>query len=419
MPPSKSTLASRIRSARESANLTQADVADELGIPRSAVVQIEAGNRNVSSLELERIAHLVGRNIQDFLQPTFDEEEALTVLFRSTAPSSGGAVPPQVRDCITIARERRNLERLAGIERARRNPASYDLGRPGTRWESISQGDRIAEAERKRLGLDRAPIPDIAQLIESQGVQTALIELEDDISGFTLTGNSIPAIVAVNRSHHPHRQRFSFAHEYAHILLDQDAHGFVSRLSERDDLREMRANAFAGAFLLPEEGVREAVAELGKGQPSRQSTPVFDGSDSPETLVAESRTEPGSQDIQLYDVLQLAERFVVSPLAMIFRLKHLRFISEPELRLLRGEDEQRRIEDLRILLKLQDEGIGPSDAPLPPNPRFVGLALETYRRGKITRGKLLELLRLAGIPENDVDLVVATAGVDDDAPHGV
>lgn len=418
MPSPESLLASRIRTARESANLTQADLAEELGIPRSAIVQIEAGNRKVSSLELERIARLVGRDLRDFLQPTFDEDEALSVLFRATAPLGSG-VPPQVRDCLAIARERRNLERLAGIERTRRGVANYDLGQPGTRWDAISQGDRIAEEERQRLGLGRVPVPDIAQLIESQGVPTALVELDDDISGFTLIGNAILPLVAVNRAHHANRQRFSFAHEYAHILLDHDTPGQVSRHSERDNLREMRANAFAGAFLLPEEGVRESVAELGKGQPSRLSAAIFDGSDASDALVAESRSEPGSQDIQLYDVMQLAERFGVSPLAMIFRLKHLRLISEPEMQRLRQEDEERRIEDLRILLKLEDQGEQPANAPPPPNPRFVGLALEVYRREKITRPKLVELLGMAGVREQDIDRVIATAGVEDDAPHGV
>jgi hypothetical protein len=34
-------------------------------------------------------------------------------------------------------------------------------------------------------------------------------------------------------------------------LLDKDAIGMVSRESERNDLREVRANAFAAGFLLP------------------------------------------------------------------------------------------------------------------------------------------------------------------------
>ena len=415
MTTPKNQLAHRIRLAREAARLTQAELASELGLPRSAIVQIEAGRRNVSGLELERIAFLCGRELQDFLQPTFGEEEALGVLFRATAPSPEGTIPPRLRQCVALARERQKLERLAGIERSRRAAAIYAMEPPQNRWEAITQGDRVANEERQRLGLGRVPVPDIAQLIESQGVQTAQVEFEDDVSGLTLTGNAFPTIVAVNLTHHQNRKRFSFAHEYAHVLLDRDTHGRISRATERDDLREVRANAFAAAFLLPESGVREAVEEMGKGRPSRLSATIFDESDEPEVLIAESRSEPGSQDIQLYDVVQLAERFDVSPLAMIYRLRNLKLVSEPELERLRSADDLQRMHLLQMLLEMRD----PPKATEPPNPRFVGLALEVFRRDKITRAKLIELLRLADLPGETLDQLIATAGVDDDTPHGV
>ena len=97
----------------------------------------------------------------------------------------------------------------------------------------------------------------------------------------------------------PTGKRFSFAHEYCHVLLDRDTHGRISRGSERDDLREVRANAFAAAILMPDEGVLDAAELLGKGRPSRQAATVFDEE---EAIAVESRTEPGSQDIQYYDV---------------------------------------------------------------------------------------------------------------------
>jgi len=46
--------------------------------------------------------------------------------------------------------------------------------------------------------------------------------------------------------------------------------------SDRDELIEVRANAFAAAFLAPDEGVRQLAAALGKGKPSRASAQVFD-----------------------------------------------------------------------------------------------------------------------------------------------
>jgi len=58
--------------------------------------------------------------------------------------------------------------------------------------------------------------------------------------------------------------------------VDRDRSGLVSRASDREDLIEVRANSFAASFLMPEEGVRQFVASLGKGGPSRAYAEVFD-----------------------------------------------------------------------------------------------------------------------------------------------
>src|SRR3712207_8170980 len=48
----------RLRAARETLGLTQVDVAGALGIQRTSVIAMEAGRRNVSALELRRLARL-------------------------------------------------------------------------------------------------------------------------------------------------------------------------------------------------------------------------------------------------------------------------------------------------------------------------------------------------------------------------
>ena len=55
----QNTLASRLRDARVVANLTQEQVAVAIGVARTAIVQIEAGNRAVSTLELAKLAAAV------------------------------------------------------------------------------------------------------------------------------------------------------------------------------------------------------------------------------------------------------------------------------------------------------------------------------------------------------------------------
>jgi transcriptional regulator with XRE-family HTH domain len=49
-------LAKRLREAREFLNLSQQFVSEQTGIPRSAISDIERGERRVESLELKRLA---------------------------------------------------------------------------------------------------------------------------------------------------------------------------------------------------------------------------------------------------------------------------------------------------------------------------------------------------------------------------
>ena len=58
---------------------------------------------------------------------------------------------------------------------------TYTRQAPRSRWESIQQGQRLAGEERRRLGHSSAPLPDLADLLESQGVRTGLVELPEDV----------------------------------------------------------------------------------------------------------------------------------------------------------------------------------------------------------------------------------------------
>jgi transcriptional regulator with XRE-family HTH domain len=61
------TLARRLREAREFANLSQKFVAEQTGIPRSAISDIERGSRRVESIELKRFAALYRMPVSYFL----------------------------------------------------------------------------------------------------------------------------------------------------------------------------------------------------------------------------------------------------------------------------------------------------------------------------------------------------------------
>lgn len=421
MPITAQDLAARLRQARDAAGLTQEDVAKRLGLPRSSVAQIELGNRDVSSLELDHLAQLYGRSFDELLAAELDPADTLVAIFRAEAAAvRQDELLDTATQAIELARQLAALEDLLEIERAALRAPDYAVPAPRAKWEAVQQGSQAAAEERRRLGLGDAPAGDVADILESQGVRTALLDLPDDISGLTLMDPRLSFFVVSNAEHPVLRRRFSWAHEYAHVLFDRGRRGTVSRSSDRADLTEVRANAFAAAFLLPPGGARRFLAELGKGRGSRERWEIFDeGGEQP--VPAEARPEPGSQDVQLYDVIRLAHRFGVSRTAAIYRLKNLRLVSQAELdRLLEHEAaEGRQIERALALPPWQarrgaPEAAGEEGAAETTGGdfrgRFLSLALEAYRRDRISRGKLRELGRLVGVGWEEVDELVERLG---------
>lgn len=416
MPVSREELARRLRVAREACGLTQEDVAEHLDVSRPTVAQMELGNRAVTSLELDRLARLYGRDLREFFMDDFQGHDALAALFRA---DSDVAQQPHVvdalRNCVTVGREVTNLEQLLGIDREGGAAAVYPLPAPRNRWQAVQQGERVAAQERQRLGLGFAPIGNIAEVLETQGVRTALIDLPDDVSGLTMADPTIGVFVVANRLHAAVRRRFSLAHEYAHGLIDRDRLGTVSRSTERDDLLEVRANAFAATFLLPAEGVRQFMAMIGKGGPSRQRTEVFDEGG---VVEASTRAAPKSQDTQMYDVAELAEHFGVSRLATLYRLRNLRILSDAEFANLKEHEDVGFGRAVANLLRLPD--IDEDAARDEYRHRFLSLALEAFRRAEISRAKLGELANMIGLDSTELPDLLHGIGLGDvDEPFQV
>lgn len=275
-----------------------------------------------------------------------------------------------------------------------------------SRWDAVQQGERAAAEERRRLDLGAGPIDDIAELLDGQGIRTVCMDLPADVSGMTLRLREAGLLVVVNREHPWPRRRFSWAHELAHVRLDPDLLSQVSLSSERDDLREVRANAFAAALLLPEDGVRHFVERLGKGEPSRARAQLFDGAGA---LPIEGRSTPGSQRLQLYDAVLVAHHFKVSRKAALYRLLNLRLLKQNEFDELLALEDAGAGKRLETLLRLAAPDSGELREEF--RHRFLGLALEAYRRELISQGKLFELGRLVGVERDEVLELLDQAGL--------
>lgn len=409
MTMTREELGRRIRSARESCGLTQEQLGEPANLSRLVVGQIESGARSVSSLELDRIAYAVGRDIKSFFSDAFVEQDALAALFRSDDELAQQAeLVKALQDSLALGREMTTLERLLGIDRAQLLTATYDLPAPKSRWEAILQGQKVAVEERQRLGMGVAPAGDLADLLESQGVRAAFVSLPANISGLTLADVNIGVFVVVNSDHAAVRQRFSLAHEYAHVLMDRDRSGAISRAENRTELLEVRANAFAAELLMPADGVAQFVHGLGKGAQSRSQVAVFDES---EAVQVEQRAAPGSQDIQLYDAVLLAHHFDSSRIATLYRLKNMKLIDDSEFQRLKDEEDKGAGNTIASFLAVRDADRGQSSRD-DFRRRFMGLALEAYRRDEITKAKLTELAAMVELSWRDVRNVLASMQID-------
>lgn len=402
-------LGRRLKLAREACGMTQQMVARKLGISRSTLAQMELGKRAVTSLELSKLAYLYGRDIGSFLREDFEKEDVLSVLFRAELDiAEKEETADALRKSLAVGRELRNLESLLELSKEPGVPV-YPLEPPKNKWGAISQGEKVALEERRRLGLGGAPIPDVAEVLESQGVATVQLDLPEDVSGLTLRSPDTGIMVVVNSAHHYYRRRFSFAHEYAHVLLDRDLMKIVSRSSRREELLEVRANAFAAAFLMPEEGVKEFLGYRGKGAPSRALKEIFDEED---VTKVQKRRPP--REIHLYDIVELAHHFKVSRIAALYRIRNMRppLITDDRLNYLKELEEQGRGKDLADLLRLEE----PDHKGLRLRFRhyFLSLVFEAYDRGLITYSKLLELAEMVEVSLEVASRIAKELGIGSD-----
>lgn len=393
-------LARRLREARELAGISQQQAADHIGAPRTALTQIENANRQVSTMELGKLAELYRRPVWWFLAEDQGEDEDVLVALHRLAPGlqEDDAIRSEVDQCVALCREGISLEDLLGREK-RPGPPIYQEPAPRTVMEAVLQGQKVADQERRRLGLGSVPLPDLAELIVDQGIWASGANLPSTMSGLFLHHATIGMAILVNAGHSRARRRFSYAHEYAHALFDRERVANVTTMANRAERVEQRANAFAAAFLLPADGIDDELRQLGKGKPSRADFVVFDAA-SAESIEGQIRPAPNSQSVGFQDVAYIAHRFGVSYQAAAYRLKSLRRVSPAESdQLLEPKMDEAGRDYLKALELFEDlEGVDTrARGSRELRSRVAHLSMEAYRREEISRGRLLDLSKMLGI----------------------
>lgn len=238
--------AHRLKSARLQAGITQAALAEAVGISKQAVSQYEHGKKKPDSQTLIAIARYFDRSAGYFMRPFRTRLEQVD--FRKRAKLKGKALESIKAHILDRLEPYLELEQILNIDPHFENPLA-DLV---VTTEEQAENAALRLQEKWRLGLN--PISNISEMLEDRGVKVVMVKVDKQFDGLsTLVDGKIPVIV-INATLDTLRKRFTLLHELGHLLLpipETASHKVCERL----------CNRFAGAVLLPKSTLQEEVGQ--------------------------------------------------------------------------------------------------------------------------------------------------------------
>lgn len=374
-------LAANIVRARKLAGFTQAKVAGDLGLSRPTYLAIENGTRRPAPAELLRIAEVTGTTVRDLLS-LVTSDEPLTLRFRSTPGADDVEAAVSVLD--DYGRRYATYEALAGERQQRWEPPLVDILRAGPLDRAAED---LATSERLRLGLGDGPLPNLRSLFDEHlGLRVfGLDELRGTkVDGIFAYDPEYGPIIGFNRANDTRRTRWTLCHEYAHFLTER----YRSEVTVDDasrprmrDRREVFADKFSAAFLMPASGMSRRFSELIRESDGR---------------------------VTVAHLVLLAHYFEVSFHALVMRLEELQRVTA-------GTYENLIARGFKATAAERELGIDRGGEYLERLPlRYLTLVARLYGKGQISEGDVATALHVDRLSAREM-----LEGVDGSEPDGL
>ena len=255
-------LGERLRVARESSKLTQAEAASVINVARTTLVAIEQGLRRIRITEIQKLAKAYSTSVNSLLRREAVHLD-LVPQFRKLSSSTTQEVEAAGKLLNTLVSAELELENALGVVRIR----NYPPERPILIGDVTSQAENDAQQLRDWLGLGLGPVNDVVSLLELQlGVRVFLRPLDSKISGIFAFDDMAGACILLNSNHPPERISLSGAHELGHLVATRrtpEALLFNERFISPE---EKYADSFGRAFLTPARSVRQLFVDITSGQ---------------------------------------------------------------------------------------------------------------------------------------------------------
>lgn len=360
----------RLRKARESAGLTQAEAAKHLDCARTTLVAIEKGIRRVRIDELQKLATYYGTSANEILMLDAVQVD-LVPRFRKSLATKNEGIQEAAAILSTLAKAELAFESLLGIDHRANLPSE----RPLLGGNAAAQAERDALELRERIGLGMQPIQDLTALLELEfGVRVYIRNLDSRIDGLFAYDKSVGACVLLNAKHPPTRRNQSASHELGHIVSSRHNPEVLLNGQRSHSPEEIYATAFGRAFLTP----ARAVAQR------------FNG------LTA------GTNRVSRRIVIQLSHAFGVSREALVLRLEELGLVKSGTWNWFvdngRITDEQVR----QVLGDAYRDDVEKVYAARPTTIRLAILASEVLRQGLLSQGQVARLLGVSRFELNEL-----------------
>lgn len=231
----------RLRTARELARLSQAQLAAEAGVTPAAISQFESGAARPSPETMAILSDVLNIPVAFFSEEIHESHDGF---FRSLRRTSV-ADRRRARAIAYVAHDVAVHASAAG-----RFPATDVPMIPVKGLDAgLAEIERAAAEVRAQWGIPPGPAPNIVELLEARGITVIRLPIgSNDVDAFSLPFADHPVVVLGADKDDRARSRFDGAHELGHLVVHGEQIWGVKEV-------ETQAHQFAAEFLMPAEQI--------------------------------------------------------------------------------------------------------------------------------------------------------------------
>ena len=235
-------------------------------------------------------------------------------------------------------------------------------------------------------------------------MRVSRLALPESVSCVYLHTPGTGALVIVNRNSSPEERRFWIVHGFAHLLFEPERRWLVCSRDEMNRRHEVRANAFAGRFLMPTRGVERYLHSIGRDTMSSSLGGVLevfsDRASVPKDqsrVRVSSRSRRGGREFNAFELSQVADYFGVTRSLAAHVLGNLRFLSDS------ARDRLIDMANAGASDRVLSSGTLPQDGNerVAFVSRLLVLATEARRRGALSSDRFEQVTGLSGADDEE------------------